>query len=643
MLTNNSIRTSLPTQKRALNHPNLLRRLATQSETWQKGLAKQILYMLALCPLILSTACSRDKTNEQLHAEVKVLQEKAKTFWQSNVDSAIYYQLQSIEMARMEDDKQLEAELLSDMGLTYSMAGELDKSDSCYSLANDLYSENEASIVKANIYVNLGVNKSKRGLTDSAIILYKKANEIASGLDEIRQIENRTMNNIGLAFYHKGMYDSAQVYLLKSLKLAEQDADNESIGNALQNMGNCSFELQDFQKAKRLFERADSLYTIEKNYARMMPIKINRAFVLAELNLHDEALQVLDEAEELALATNIRKSLGAIYNCRGKIYNDQKLYSKSLEMQEKSLQIKREFADTLGIIHSTVAKSSIFQTMGLYSQAKEVALEGLDLIERKGKAQNLMNIYDNLAVSYEMTGEYKVANEYLKKNQALKDSLFNSEKYATIQELQTKYETKKKDLALLNSELKLSDQKRTTNGLLAVCVLLLTTFSFIFYIQRKKLKMHKAIARQNQELADMTAHVLAPNTTKEQKTNENGLSDEKINELMGLLKVCMEEQKMYRNPTLKIDELANAINTNRSYLSEAINSRLNKGFKEYVNFYRVQEAKRLLLNTNHRLATISEDAGFGSTQTFYATFKSFVQLTPTEYRKAAAHINEDSE
>lgn len=90
---------------------------------------------------------------------------------------------------------------------------------------------------------------------------------------------------------------------------------------------------------------------------------------------------------------------------------------------------------------------------------------------------------------------------------------------------------------------------------------------------------------------------------------------------------------MFKNPTLTLDALAEELGTNRSYLSIVINSRMQKGFTEYVNFYRVEEAKKLLRDTDNKVSYISAESGFGSPQTFYSIFKNVVQLTPTEYRK----------
>ena len=96
----------------------------------------------------------------------------------------------------------------------------------------------------------------------------------------------------------------------------------------------------------------------------------------------------------------------------------------------------------------------------------------------------------------------------------------------------------------------------------------------------------------------------------------------------------MEERKLYKDPSLTLETLSEAIGTNRSYLSILINSRMKKGFTEYVNFYRVREGKRLLKETDYKIAAISQEVGYGSPQSFYTAFRNATQLTPTQYRKA---------
>ncbi len=93
---------------------------------------------------------------------------------------------------------------------------------------------------------------------------------------------------------------------------------------------------------------------------------------------------------------------------------------------------------------------------------------------------------------------------------------------------------------------------------------------------------------------------------------------------------------IYRNPELKITDVAQLLGTNRTYVSELINSDFSCSFVEFVNRYRYNEAKRLLNECepeNFTLGDISEHAGFGTPGTFIRVFRQFEGITPGKYRE----------
>jgi len=74
------------------------------------------------------------------------------------------------------------------------------------------------------------------------------------------------------------------------------------------------------------------------------------------------------------------------------------------------------------------------------------------------------------------------------------------------------------------------------------------------------------------------------------------------------------------------------------HLSQTINEQLNQTFSEFINIYRVEEAKRLLLDTRKKhisILAIAEEVGFNSKSSFNAVFKKYANITPSEFRKAA--------
>jgi len=98
----------------------------------------------------------------------------------------------------------------------------------------------------------------------------------------------------------------------------------------------------------------------------------------------------------------------------------------------------------------------------------------------------------------------------------------------------------------------------------------------------------------------------------------------------------MENEKVYQEPELTLQLLSEKLQIPSYLTSHAINEGLKKSFYDLINGYRIEEAKRLLVdprNASFTILSIGFDAGFNSKTTFNTVFKKFTGLTPTEYRK----------
>jgi len=104
----------------------------------------------------------------------------------------------------------------------------------------------------------------------------------------------------------------------------------------------------------------------------------------------------------------------------------------------------------------------------------------------------------------------------------------------------------------------------------------------------------------------------------------------------------MKEEKLYQETQLSLQELADKIEFPSYQVSQAINEGLKQNFYDLVNSYRVEEAKRLLLdekNKNFTILSVGFEAGFNSKTTFNTVFKKFTGQTPTEYKARQKDIN----
>ena len=114
----------------------------------------------------------------------------------------------------------------------------------------------------------------------------------------------------------------------------------------------------------------------------------------------------------------------------------------------------------------------------------------------------------------------------------------------------------------------------------------------------------------------------------------SNLSDDVIDEINSKLTAALEEDKHYLDSYLSLQKLARIIGTKPNYLSQVINVKHKCNFRDLVNKYRIETAKKLLVETGDKIEAVAYDAGFNSLSTFNAAFKKETGLTPSQYRKA---------
>jgi len=115
------------------------------------------------------------------------------------------------------------------------------------------------------------------------------------------------------------------------------------------------------------------------------------------------------------------------------------------------------------------------------------------------------------------------------------------------------------------------------------------------------------------------------------------LSDDDAHKYCQQLITFMEADKMYLNPAIKLDLVANKLFVPERVVSSLLNQHIGKNFNDFVNEYRVREAKTKLADASLgrlTIAAIGFDSGFNSLATFQRCFKQFTGLTPSQYQNS---------
>jgi AraC-like DNA-binding protein len=113
----------------------------------------------------------------------------------------------------------------------------------------------------------------------------------------------------------------------------------------------------------------------------------------------------------------------------------------------------------------------------------------------------------------------------------------------------------------------------------------------------------------------------------------SGNTVERSGELFRMIEQRIHAEKLYQDQNLSMPRLAEKMKLMPHQLSFIINKESGDSFSDYINSFRLEEAKNLLLSTNNKVAAIAFDCGFNSLSSFYAAFKKRVGTSPVEFRK----------
>lgn len=123
---------------------------------------------------------------------------------------------------------------------------------------------------------------------------------------------------------------------------------------------------------------------------------------------------------------------------------------------------------------------------------------------------------------------------------------------------------------------------------------------------------------------------------RSRKYAKSGLDSEQMLEYKNRLEQIMQTQKLFLKPDLTLPKLAQAVDCSVNHLSQVINAGFGMSFFDYLNQYRIEQAKELLKWHDGQCAAILNVAfavGFNSNSAFYAAFKKRVGRTPAQYRR----------
>lgn len=354
----------------------------------------------------------------------------------------------------------------------------------------------------ASLHQQAGQALKKEGKLEQSIAQYKKSLALYRKQGNHKQVAKR-FNNLGGVYSLAGVFELALESYLNSLKLYEELADPVGQVKSHINLGNFFARQQKYNKAEGHYEQALALLDPEdlkhKALLHMNLGGINTEPKNQEADIN-KALVNYQKATELFTRLNDTYNLAGIANNIGVVKEQQGRLQEAYASYAEALELRKQLQDLPGISQSYHNLGNIKRKQGALEQADQLYATSLKVAVKTAASKLILNALQNLSVVYAEMGRHQKAFVHRLQYDSIKESLYNEEKSRQLAELETKYETAKKDqeLQVIEASVRQKTAERNTIMMTLVITIILSLVVIIIYHQRQKVM--EQLALKNQEL-----------------------------------------------------------------------------------------------------------------------------------------------
>lgn len=123
-------------------------------------------------------------------------------------------------------------------------------------------------------------------------------------------------------------------------------------------------------------------------------------------------------------------------------------------------------------------------------------------------------------------------------------------------------------------------------------------------------------------------------TDSAKKYERSALSKEQAQRIADKINAAMESEQLHLDSSLSLQKLAQHLAISPNYISQTLNDTMGTNFFDFVNKWRIEEAKHKIIANEDTVLNIALEVGFNARSSFYKVFKKETGKTPTEFRRS---------
>lgn len=510
-----------------------------------------------------------------------------------------------------------------------------------------------------------GLAKMFLGDVDKSQQLLDQAEDIAT------KIENDSVR--ALVYNTKGIYHAlvksntfvAQQYFFKSLQLASQvnyiDLQYRVRSNLLTLSHSTGGDF-DLENAQKVYDHGVKTGNNEH-------ISLG-SYHLATYYFEHKDIPSAEKYLKIALETYRKHSyqdIASVYSLYAKVETSRNNLPRAEELARQAIALAQEHNQQSLEVDARITCAEVLEKRGNCNDAIGMVKSAIDCAQEIEMTSKAVACNEIMARCYIKLGNKDEALKHMQQANKLlnEQSMLNVQRVSYEQQVLHEMEQKEMDAKVKQEQIAAQRQFLIMMGIVLAVLISLLVVTVISY--RRRQTLYKKIVKQNTQAIAKQEHMqekietlvkenqqLKASTAQQQETaagrepqpaDAPTIDDDKMNELYNKLCHLMDNERLFTEPQLTREKMAERLGTNRTYLTRVIKEKTGMSYLQYVNSYRINEALKILSDrdkVNYPLKQIWADLGFSSPSTFFKVFQQTVGITPTIYRKQFLEVTDDT-
>lgn len=438
----------------------------------------------------------------------------------------------------------------------------------------------------------------------------------------------------------RGKYKDAVASYLQVLRLYKEIDDEESniamtynrLGLLYQNIEDLPKSVSYFLEGIKVLENtppksATDVYNLLILYSNLGNVYKEMNFLNKAIDYQNKALKLAEEVDSAIDKSRILHNLGSIY-----LEKDE--FEKAIEYLLISQEMCGLLAIKEGVMYNHLALGEAYMKSENYVEAQKHYDNALIYVKEFPYPKGEVSIYKDYSELYKKLGDYNKALEYHTLYYNKEKELLGIETQEAIAQLEIEYETELKDEEIkrisYEYSIKKSENQKLIIGFISLVIITSGIIFFLIYRNKTLRDLYERNVELMNSFKNKSYTEQSDVTTSE--TFENPEEDS-LKIIFNKLLFSLEKEKIYKDPDLSLSKVTDIIKSNEKYVSSAISTYTNMNYNNFINSYRIQEAKLLIYENNRmNINEVMYASGFNSRTTFYEAFKKHTGMSPKQFK-----------